>query len=63
VCGGGRAPVRVAVSEEVLDAVMRRCCEKGPEGRFVEGKFDGALLVLVQAGAVTMRVSSEKYSI
>jgi len=60
---GGRAPVRVAVSEEVLDAVMRRCCEKGPEGRFVEGKFDGALLVLVQAGAVTMRASSEKYSI
>ena len=48
--GSGRAPMRVAVSEEVLDAVMRRCSEKG-----ADGKFDEALLALVQAGAVTMR--------
>jgi len=44
----GRAGLRVVVSEEVVDAVMRRCTRKG-----ADGKFDEALLALVQAGAVT----------
>ena len=49
--GGGRAPVRVAVSEEVVAAVMQRCMGKGAD----EGKFDEALLALVLAGAVNAR--------
>ena len=49
--GGGRAPVRVAVSEELVAAVMQRCMGKGAD----DGKFDEALLALVLAGAVNAR--------
>ena len=48
--GSGQRGVRVSVSEAVVDGVMRRCTAKG-----ADGKYDEAMLALVQAGAVTMR--------
>ena len=43
--------MRLAVSEELVAAVMQRCMGKGADN----GKFDEALLALVLAGAVNAR--------
>lgn len=51
--GSARAAVRVAVSEELVDAVIARCTEAG-----AEAKYNEALVSLLDAGAVSLHAHS-----